>query len=291
MQPQTSPLPAPTPPLRPAEVPARPAARPGRPRKGWYFLLALAVVVGLGFLYWLGRSASPARQAALGSAAVPVHTVAAGDVRFSIRLTGTTTPERYVLLTAPILRGGRGGSLGMGGGVSTVEDVRELLLAGADKVSMNTGAVRDPNLIREAAHRFGEQCVVVAIDANLNETMGQYEVMVKGGKVGTGLDVITWAKKAASLGAGEILLTSFRQDGTREGYDLTLTRLVADNVRIPVIASGGAGKKEHFAKVLTDGKADAALAASVFHFAETSIGQVKSYLRQRGIPVRWTGVA
>lgn len=119
MQPQTSPLPAPTPPLRPAEVPARPAARPGRPRKGWYFLLALAVVVGLGFLYWLGRSASPARQAALGSAAVPVHTVAAGDVRFSIRLTGTTTPERYVLLTAPILRGGRGGSLGMGGGVST----------------------------------------------------------------------------------------------------------------------------------------------------------------------------
>ncbi|MBX5435963.1 MAG: imidazole glycerol phosphate synthase subunit HisF [Alicyclobacillaceae bacterium] len=182
--------------------------------------------------------------------------------------------------------------LTVGGGVSTVDDVRELLLAGADKVSMNTGAVRDSNLIREAAHRFGEQCVVVAIDANLNERMGQYEVMVKGGKVGTGIDVLTWAKKAASLGAGEILLTSFRQDGTREGYDLTLTRLVAEAVRVPVIASGGAGKKEHFAKVLTEGKADAALAASVFHFAETSIGQVKSYLRQRGVPVRWTpGVA
>lgn len=179
--------------------------------------------------------------------------------------------------------------LTVGGGVNSVDDVRALLLAGADKVSINTGAVRNPQLIKEAAHRFGEQCVVVAIDANLNETMGEYEVMIKGGKVGTGIDVITWAKRAASLGAGEILLTSFRQDGTREGYDLTLTRMVASAVKVPVIASGGAGKKEHFAKVLTDGKADAALAASVFHFAETSIGQVKSYLRQRGVPVRWTG--
>ena len=177
--------------------------------------------------------------------------------------------------------------LTVGGGVSTVEDVRELLLAGADKVSMNTGAVRNPALIREAAHRFGEQCVVVAIDANLNETMGEYEVMVKGGKVGTGMDVIEWAKKAASLGAGEILLTSFHQDGTREGYDLTLTRLVSRAIKIPVIASGGAGTKEHFAKVLTDGEADAALAASVFHFAETSIREVKAYLRQKGVPIRW----
>jgi cyclase len=177
--------------------------------------------------------------------------------------------------------------LTVGGGVSTVDDVRTLLLAGADKVSMNTGAVRNPQLIREAAHRFGEQCVVVAIDANLNEKMGQYEVMIQGGKVGTSLDVIAWAKKVASLGAGEILLTSFRQDGTREGYDVTLTRIVSEAVNIPVIASGGAGKKEHFAKVLTEGKADAALAASVFHFAETSIGQVKAYLRHRGVPVRW----
>lgn len=181
--------------------------------------------------------------------------------------------------------------LTVGGGVSTVDDVRTLLLAGADKVSMNTGAVRNPQLIKEAAHRFGEQCVVVAIDANLNERMGEYEVMIQGGKVGTGLDVIQWAKKAVNLGAGEILLTSFRQDGTRDGYDLILTRLVAEAVPVPVIASGGAGKKEHFAKVLTEGKADAALAATVFHFEETSIPQVKAYLRQRGVPVRWTRTA
>jgi len=176
--------------------------------------------------------------------------------------------------------------LTVGGGVSTVEDVRSLLLSGADKVSMNTGAVRNPQIIREAARRFGDQCIVVAIDANLNDKMGQYEVMIKGGKVGTGVDVITWAKRVVELGAGEILLTSFRQDGTREGYDLTLTRLVAEAVNVPIIASGGAGRKEHFAKVLMEGKADAALAASVFHFSETSIGQVKAYLRQRGLPVR-----
>lgn len=177
--------------------------------------------------------------------------------------------------------------LTVGGGVSTVEDVRALLLAGADKVSINTGAVRNPQLIKEAAHRFGEQCVVVAIDANLNAKMGTYEVMIKGGKVGTGMDVIAWARRVTELGAGEILLTSFRQDGTREGYDLTLTKMVSEAVNVPVIASGGAGKKEHFWKVLTEGKADAALAASVFHFAETSIGQVKSYLKQKGVPVRW----
>lgn len=177
--------------------------------------------------------------------------------------------------------------LTVGGGVSALDDVRALLLAGADKVSMNTGAVRNPHLIREAAHRFGEQCVVVAIDANLNATMGTYEVVIQGGKVGTGLNAIDWAKKAVDLGAGEILLTSFRQDGTREGFDIALTRMVAKAVNVPVIASGGAGKKEHFAQVLTDGHADAALAASIFHFEETSIMQVKQYLKQRGIAVRW----
>lgn len=178
--------------------------------------------------------------------------------------------------------------LTVGGGVSMIEDVRALLLAGADKVSMNTGAVRNPNLIREAAHRFGDQCVVIAIDANLNETMGTYEVMIRGGKVGTGLEAVDWAKKAVANGAGEILLTSFRQDGTRAGFDIQLTKMVASAVNVPVIASGGAGKKEHFAQVLTQGQADAALAASIFHFEETSIQQVKAHLRQRGIPVRWT---
>lgn len=177
--------------------------------------------------------------------------------------------------------------LTVGGGVASVDDVRTLLLAGADKVSMNTGAVRNPSLIREAAHRFGDQCVVIAVDAQLNEQMGQYEVVIQGGKVGTGMNVITWAKKAVEMGAGEILLTSFRQDGTREGFDCKLTRMVAEAVNVPLIASGGAGKKEHFSKVLTEGKADAALAASVFHFSETSIEQVKAHLRQKGVPVRW----
>ncbi|WP_026961868.1 imidazole glycerol phosphate synthase subunit HisF [Alicyclobacillus herbarius] len=178
--------------------------------------------------------------------------------------------------------------LTVGGGVSTVDDVRSLLLAGADKVSINTGAVRNPNLIREASRRFGEQCIVVAIDANLHPTTAGYEVMVASGRKGTGIDAVDWARRAASLGAGEILLTSFRQDGTREGYDLELTRMISESVPVPVIASGGAGKLEHFYTVLTEGKADAALAASVFHFAETSIGQVKAYLRQKGVPVRWT---
>lgn len=176
--------------------------------------------------------------------------------------------------------------LTVGGGVTTVDDVRNLLLAGADKVSMNTGAVRNPQLIRDAAHRFGDQCIVVAIDANLNKSLGEYEVMIQGGKLGTGQDVIAWAKKAESFGAGEVLLTSFRQDGTRDGFDVTLTRQVSTALRIPVIASGGAGKKEHFSKVLQEGKADAALAASVFHFEESSIAEVKAHCRKMGVPMR-----
>ncbi|AEJ42892.1 imidazole glycerol phosphate synthase subunit HisF [Alicyclobacillus acidocaldarius] len=177
--------------------------------------------------------------------------------------------------------------LTVGGGVSTVEDVRRLLLSGADKVSMNTGAYRNHRLIKESAWRFGEQCVVVAIDARWSEPLGRYEVMLQGGKVGTGTDAVEWAKRAAQLGAGEILLTSFRKDGTKSGYDLDLTRRVADAVRVPVIASGGAGSMKHFAQVLTEGGADAALAASVFHFGEIAIPALKQYLRDRGVPVRW----
>ncbi len=177
--------------------------------------------------------------------------------------------------------------LTVGGGVSSVDDVRHLLLAGADKVSMNTGAVLNPQLIKEAARRFGNQCIVVAIDANVAPQTGHYQVMIRGGRVGTGRDVVDWARKAERLGAGEILLTSFAQDGTREGFDLKLTRSVSQAVGIPVIASGGAGKQEHFIDVFNVGQADAALAASIFHFGELSIEQVKAYCRKRGVPVRW----
>lgn len=174
----------------------------------------------------------------------------------------------------------------VGGGLASVEDVRAVLRAGADKVSLNSAAVRTPRFITETAKRFGSQCTVVAIDARYDPASRDWEVLISGGRVRTGLAAVEWAKKAEQLGAGEILLTSFDQDGQRDGYDLLLTQRVSENVHIPVIASGGAGKKEHFHDVLTKGKADAALAATVFHFAETSIREVKSYLRQRGVPVR-----
>lgn len=174
----------------------------------------------------------------------------------------------------------------VGGGLSTVEDVRAVLGAGADKVSLNSAAVRSPKFITETSRRFGSQCTVVAIDAKLDRTRGDWEVLISGGRVRTGLSAVEWAVKAEQLGAGEILLTSFDQDGQRDGYDIELTRRVSESVRIPVIASGGAGTKAHFHEVLTKGKADAALAASVFHFSETSIREVKSYLRQRGVAVR-----
>ena len=174
----------------------------------------------------------------------------------------------------------------VGGGLSSVDDVREVLRAGADKVSLNSAAVRDPKLITETARRFGSQCVVVAIDARYSTERGDWEVLISGGRIATSWSALEWAKRAEQLGAGEILLTSFDQDGQRSGYDLALTAMVSDAVRIPVIASGGAGAKAHFYDVLTVGKADAALAASVFHFAETSLPEVKSYLRKRGVPVR-----
>jgi len=175
----------------------------------------------------------------------------------------------------------------VGGGVRTVEDVRALLLAGADKVSINTAAIRNPKLITAAAERFGSQCIVIAVDAKrVADKSARWEVYINGGRTPTGLDAVTWTARAVKLGAGEILLTSMDADGTLGGYDLALTRAVAETVPVPVIASGGAGSLEHFAQVLTEGQADAALAASLFHDRVLSIGEVKAYLAAQGIPVR-----
>ncbi|HCI18398.1 MAG TPA: imidazole glycerol phosphate synthase subunit HisF [Lachnospiraceae bacterium] len=172
----------------------------------------------------------------------------------------------------------------VGGGIRTVDDFKAILREGADKVSVNSAAIMNPHLISEAAEKFGSQCVVVAIDAK--KTPDGYHIFKNGGRVDMGIDAIEWAMQADKLGAGEILLTSMDCDGTKAGYDIELTRLISENVSIPVIASGGAGKLEHFYDVLTDGKADAALAASLFHFKELEIRQVKQYLKDRGVPVR-----
>jgi len=177
----------------------------------------------------------------------------------------------------------------VGGGINDVEMMRELLKAGADKVSINTAAVKDPNLIRIAADRFGSQCVVVAIDAKAGERgtgKGEWEVYLNGGRTPTGIDAVEWAKKAESFGAGEILLTSMDRDGTKIGYDLALTKAISNSVGIPVIASGGAGTLEHIYEALTRGGADAALLASLLHYGEIRISQIKSYLANKGIPSR-----
>lgn len=173
----------------------------------------------------------------------------------------------------------------VGGGIRTVEDFKEILRAGADKISVNSAAISNPGLIAEAADRFGSQCVVVAVDAK-RRADGRWGVFKNGGRIDTGLDAVEWAKKAEQLGAGEILLTSMDCDGTKAGYDIELTAAVAQAVSIPVIASGGAGTKEHFYEALTKGHADAALAASLFHYKELEIGQVKEYLQQKGVAVR-----
>ncbi|MDR7401252.1 MAG: imidazole glycerol phosphate synthase subunit HisF [Armatimonadota bacterium] len=178
--------------------------------------------------------------------------------------------------------------LTVGGGVRTADDARALLLAGADKVAVNTAAVARPDLIAELADRFGSQCVVVAIDAR-RAADGRWEVCTHGGRRPAGLDAVAWAARAAALGAGEILLTSIDRDGTRDGYDLALTRAVSEAVSVPVIASGGAGGAEHIYQVLTEGGADAALAAGIFHRGQARIAHVKEYLRRRGIPVRTPG--
>ena len=172
----------------------------------------------------------------------------------------------------------------VGGGIRTVEDFKELLRAGADKISVNSAAVKNPALINEAAYKFGSQCVVCAIDAKRRE--GGWEVYLNGGRVPTGIDAVEWAKEAVSRGAGEILLTSMDCDGQKIGYDVELTRAVSEAVGVPVIASGGAGKAEHFLDVLTNGKADAVLAASLFHFNELPVPELKKYLRDNNISVR-----
>lgn len=172
----------------------------------------------------------------------------------------------------------------VGGGIRSADEMRALLAAGADKISINSPAVRTPELISAAAARFGSQCVVVAIDGKW--TGDHWEVFIDGGRVPTGLEVVAWARRVEALGAGEILLTSMDADGTRQGYDIPMLRAVADAVSIPVIASGGAGALPHFYAALVEGHADAVLAASLFHYRELSVGQVKDYLRARGIPVR-----
>lgn len=173
----------------------------------------------------------------------------------------------------------------VGGGIRTVDDMRVMLKAGADKISVNSAAVKNPEIIFEGANKFGSQCIVLAVDAKRKDT--GWEIYVNGGRTPTGLDCIDWVKKAVGLGAGEILLTSMDADGTKAGFDIDLTRAVSEAVNVPVIASGGAGELEHFYKVLTAGKADAVLAASVFHYGKYTIRQVKDYLKNRGVEVRF----
>ncbi|MGL6198753.1 MAG: imidazole glycerol phosphate synthase subunit HisF [Lachnospiraceae bacterium] len=174
----------------------------------------------------------------------------------------------------------------VGGGIRTVDDFRAILREGADKVSINSSAINTPELISQAAEKFGSQCVVVAIDAKRRQDGSGWNIFKNGGRVDVGIDAVEWARKVEQLGAGEILLTSMDGDGTKAGYDLEITRVIAENVGIPVIASGGAGTLEHFYEALTIGKADAALAASLFHFKELEIREVKQYLRERGVSVR-----
>ncbi len=174
----------------------------------------------------------------------------------------------------------------VGGGIRTVDDFKMLLREGADKISINSSAIMNPRLISDAADKFGSQCVVVAIDAKRRADGSGWNIYKNGGRVDVGIDAVEWARKVDKLGAGEILLTSMDCDGVKQGYDVELTRIISENVSIPVIASGGAGKKEHFYDALTEGKADAALAASLFHYKELEINDLKHYLKEKGVQVR-----
>lgn len=174
----------------------------------------------------------------------------------------------------------------VGGGISQVEDMKRILRAGADKIGINTAAVLNPQLIADGARRFGSQCIVVAVDAKYNEAWGEWEVYTHGGRKASGIRALEWVRKAEELGAGEILLTSMDADGTKDGFDIGLTAAVADAVRIPVIASGGAGTEDDFVEVFTKGKADAGLAATIFHYKEISIPELKQDLKQKGVEIR-----
>lgn len=179
--------------------------------------------------------------------------------------------------------------LTVGGGIRNLSDIRDLLNAGTDKVSINTAAVNEPDLVKRASEKFGSQCIVVAIDAKRRDDASKvkWEVYINGGRTPTGIDALEWGKKVEGLGAGEILLTSMDMDGTKDGYDIELTRAFSENLTIPIIASGGAGNLEHLYRVLTEGKADAALAASIFHFREYTVREAKEYLKDKGVEVRY----
>lgn len=174
----------------------------------------------------------------------------------------------------------------VGGGIRTVDDFKLLLREGADKISINSSAIQTPRLISDAADKFGSQCVVVAIDARRREDGSGWNIYKHGGRIDVGIDAVEWAMEVERLGAGEILLTSMDCDGTKAGYDIPLTKMISENVKIPVVASGGAGTKEHFYDALTEGKADAVLAASLFHFKELEINELKAYLKEKGLPIR-----
>ncbi|MFN3399527.1 MAG: imidazole glycerol phosphate synthase subunit HisF [Ferrovibrio sp.] len=235
------------------------------------------VVKGVNFVN-LRDAGDPVEQAAVYDAAGAdeltfLDITASSDARDTLFDVVARTAERCFM------------PLTVGGGVRTVEDVRKLLLAGADKTSINTAAVNRPEFVREAAEKFGAQCVVVAIDAK-QVSPGKWEVFTHGGRNGTGLDAVDWARRMAAYGAGEILLTSMDRDGSEKGFDLELTRAVADAVNIPVVASGGVGNLDHFVDGVVKGHASAVLAASIFHFGRHSIGEAKQHMAAAGIPVR-----
>ena len=237
-----------------------------------------------------GRVVKGVRFVDLRDAGDPVEAARAYDAQGAdelVFLDITASHENRAIMLDVVRRAAEGVymPLTVGGGIRSVEDVRLLLRAGADKVSLNTAAVTRPALIDEAARRFGSQCIVVAVDARRREH--GWEVFTHGGRRPAGLDAVAWARQAVALGAGEILLTSMDRDGTKDGYDLELTRAVSDAVTVPVVASGGAGTLEHFREALVEGRADAALAASLFHFGIHTIAEVKRYLAQRDVEVRW----